>query len=225
MSICARPGCFNTGINGCSVCLREPYCGGDCQKADWKSHKLICKTLKKLSQKNQPYEEVVGVIEEILKDVTLKISMELDVRLLAHLKSYAKHQAGDRVLLGNASRKRNINYLVVEMLILIPDYIRLVDIYQKDDSLCNVILRDDLVFQYYENMLHVLRPWPESCKEKILRNQINFILILLSRTERNIASIHILLNEFNLAEDHCQRALSYAKLHEGTEEEISDLLM
>jgi hypothetical protein len=95
MSKCALPGCVKAGINRCSICLREPYCSGECQKGDWKSHKLICKILKKLSLQLQPYQEAVRVINEILGERPKKI--HLDIRVLGHLIVYAKHQFGDRV--------------------------------------------------------------------------------------------------------------------------------
>jgi hypothetical protein len=80
MSECARPICFELGISRCPIDLRELYCSGDCQKIDWKAHKLICKTLKKLSHELQPYREVVRLIEEILGEEFKKV--ELNVRVL-----------------------------------------------------------------------------------------------------------------------------------------------
>jgi hypothetical protein len=100
---CAKPGCFNAGTNKCSVCLREPYCCGECQKEDWKSHKLICKALKKLSYELQPYQEVARVIFETRQERNMK--MQLHIRLLVHLICYAEHQFGDRVV-GKSYRKR-----------------------------------------------------------------------------------------------------------------------
>jgi hypothetical protein len=74
MSNCARPGCINEGINKCSLCLREHYCSGECQKGDWKIHKNICKSLEKLSLHLQPYHKVVEVIEEIsLEEIPTEI--------------------------------------------------------------------------------------------------------------------------------------------------------
>jgi tetratricopeptide (TPR) repeat protein len=50
------------------------------------------------------------------------------------------------------------------------------------------------------------------------------VLYFLSTTERNIAIILKLKNEFILAESYCQQALSNAKLYEGTEEKKTDLV-
>jgi hypothetical protein len=116
MSNCARPGCLKSGINRCSICLREPYCSGECQKLNWKSHRLICKTLKKLSHQLQPYRVVIRLIEEII-GITLKTN-QLKMRLLEYLISYAVHQFGDRVP-GKDYREREngerVNNYVVEI--------------------------------------------------------------------------------------------------------------
>ncbi len=93
MSKCTRPGCLKLGINKCSVCLREPYCSGECQKGDWKSHKWICKTLKKLSLQLQPYQEVVRLIVEVHNE---KREKKVKGRMLEHLGCFAEHQFGDR---------------------------------------------------------------------------------------------------------------------------------
>jgi hypothetical protein len=99
MSKCARSDCVRAGINRYSICLREPginrysiclrepYCSGEYQKGDWKSHKLICKTLKKLSFQLQHYQEVARVIKEIRGERPKKT--QLDMRVLNHLLSYA----------------------------------------------------------------------------------------------------------------------------------------
>jgi hypothetical protein len=62
---------------------------------DWKAHKPICKTLKKLSFQLQPYSEVVQFIEEIRDEKFEK--KVLCIRVLKHLISYAEYQFGSRV--------------------------------------------------------------------------------------------------------------------------------
>jgi tetratricopeptide (TPR) repeat protein len=228
MSICARPDCFENGINRCSICLREPYCSGNCQKGDWKSHKSICEILKKLSLKLQPYHEVVRVIEEVLS-----IKQQQNLRVLGHLLSYADHQFGDRVP-GKAYRERGdlerIDNWMVEIGILIPIYSNLVSVYNNDESL-SAIIRDNLIFPYLEKMLDILRPWSThfdsnrpSHVGSLDKDQINHTLKLFSQTERNIAAICKRRNQFDQAENHCQQALFYAKFFEGKEEDKADVV-
>jgi hypothetical protein len=65
MSKCAHPVCHEIAKSSCSSYAREQYCSNNCQKLDWKTHKSMCPILKKLSNKKQPFEEVVGIIKEI----------------------------------------------------------------------------------------------------------------------------------------------------------------
>jgi tetratricopeptide (TPR) repeat protein len=50
------------------------------------------------------------------------------------------------------------------------------------------------------------------------KDQINHTLFHFSQTERNMGLSYIRRNQFDLAENHCQQALIFAKLYEGKEE-------
>jgi tetratricopeptide (TPR) repeat protein len=189
--------------------------------------------MKKLSfQLLQPYHEVVQVIKEIRKELSAKKKEE--VRVLGHLISYALYQFGDRVL-GKAHRERGsnierINNWVVEIGILIPIYVDLTSIYNYDESL-SLILCDNLTFPNLEKMLDILRPWSTYLDlnrpghvDSLDKDQINHTLMLFSQTECSIATIYKRRNQFGLAENHCQQALSYAKLFEGKEEHKTDVV-
>jgi tetratricopeptide (TPR) repeat protein len=192
---------------------------------------LICKTLKKLSLQLQPYQEVTRVIDEISEESPKKI--ELDIRVLGHLISFAEHQFGDRVL-GKAYHERgngeHIDNWIVEIIIMIPLYRNLVDVYLADESL-NMIDSDHFQFPYLEKILDLLRPWSlkldsnsTSQIDKLDKVQIKLVSFFLSTTERNIAIILRRRNEFVLAESYCQQALSHSRLYEGTEEDKTDLV-
>jgi tetratricopeptide (TPR) repeat protein len=226
MSRCARTGCLLTGTKSCSICLREFYCSSDCQKTDWKSHKLICQSLKMLPHQLQPYFEVVRVVKETPIETPEK--KKLYIRFVKHLISYAENQFGDRVP-GKAYREREdgecINNWTVEIEVLIPIYSELTIVYWDDISLGEVV-RANLIIPYYKKMLDLLRPWSANClnlnsigpwSEYLDKDKINQILVLLSETERRIASMQGRINHFDLAEIHCQRAVTFAKLYDGTE--------
>lgn len=231
MSKCARSGCINIGVNRCSVCLREPYCSGDCQKADWKLHKLICKCLKKLSLQIQPYHEVYRVITEREEKITG--DNKLDARVLLHLISYAEYQYGERVP-GRSYRERGNSERVdnweVELVVLIELHRILIEVYKSDKSL-NRILNDNLRLPHQEKILDLLKPWSinlnvnstsQICNLDI--DQINHILKMQSNAERNIAFIHTNRTHFDLAESYCQMAISHARLYQGEEVVKIDLL-
>jgi tetratricopeptide (TPR) repeat protein len=212
--------------------LREAYCSVDCQKGDWKTHKAICKFMKKLSFQLQPYHEVGRVIEEIREEISLKKKGEM--RVLGHLISYALYQFGDRVL-GKAYRVRGgnierIDNWKVEVGILIPIYIDVVSVLIDDKSLSAMVI-DNLTFPYYEKMLDILRPWSAyldlsstSHIGSLDKDQINHTLLCFSQTEWNIARIHTRRSQSDRAENHCQQALSFARMYEGEEELKTDLL-
>jgi hypothetical protein len=192
---------------------------------------LICKTSKKLSNRLQPYQEVVRVIEEIREERPKKI--QLDIRVLKYLISYAEHQFGNRVT-GRAYRERkngeHIDNWNVEIEIVIPIYGDLVDVYRRDESL-SMIDSYNFQFPYYEKMLDLLRPWSSKLDsnqisqiDNLDKYQTNSLLDLLSQTERNIGITLRKRNEFELSESYCQQALSHARLYEGTEEKKTNIL-
>jgi hypothetical protein len=160
MSTCARHGCLKVGVNRCSICLREPYCSGECQKNDWKLHKSICKILKKLSHQLQPYHEVLRVIEEMRVGIPGKKKPQ-KLRVLGHLLSYADYQFGGRIV-GKSYRERGngerIDNWRVEIEVLIPICRDFIIIYREDESLSRMV-GDNLEFPYLERMLKLLRPW------------------------------------------------------------------
>jgi hypothetical protein len=105
----------------------------------------------------------------------------------------------------------------VEINNMIPIYERLINVYIKDISL-SVINRGDFVFPYFEKMLDILRPWSKfrdlnavSREDNLSEDQINYTMWLLSETERKIAIFYSRRNQLDIAENHCQRALSYAR--------------
>jgi tetratricopeptide (TPR) repeat protein len=187
--------------------------------------------LKKLSLQLQPYHEVVRIIDDIQQEISTKKQHE--IRILDHLISYALYQFGDRVQ-DKAYREREngerYDNWMVEILILIPMYFDLISVYGNDRSL-SVVASDNLIFRYNKAMLALLSPWSTyldlNCTGQINsldEDQINTTLAYFTQTERNMGEICSRRNEFNLAANHCQRALSYARLYEGEEEVKTDLL-
>jgi hypothetical protein len=109
-------------------------------------------------------------------------------------------------------------------------YSELADIYLSDGSL-SALSRDTSRFPLCEKMLDLLRPWSEhldsnltSRIDKMTTDQINEILKFSVVSECNIALIYMHRRQLNLAETHCQRGLTCARLYEGTEEEKADFL-
>lgn len=101
------------------------------------------------------------------------------------------------------------------------------------NSLTSVIVYDNLKFPFYEMILDLLRPWSacldlnstSSLIDSVERGKVNHVLMLSSETECNIASIHTHRGHLNLAEYHCQEALSYLRLYKVEEEEKGIVLL
>jgi tetratricopeptide (TPR) repeat protein len=114
---------------------------------------------------------------------------------------------------------------------LFPIYESLISVYDENDESLSIIVRDDLKFPYVEKMLNLLRPWSasinlnsSSLSDSLTGDQINRYLQICSTTEWKIALIYTQRNQFGLADSHCRRALSHARLYEGEEEGKTDLL-
>jgi tetratricopeptide (TPR) repeat protein len=159
--------------------------------------------------------------------------IDLDIRFLNHLISYAGHQFGDRVP-GKDYRERangdRISNWNAEIGTLIPSYRQFYSVYQRDESL-STIDSDNLCFPYLEKMLELLRPWSVNLDldstgriDILDKEQIAHLLVSSIETELRIAFIHTERSRFDQAENHCQQALSHAKLYEGKEEKKTEIL-
>jgi hypothetical protein len=63
---CAKSGCNEKGTKSCSACLKEYYCCGECQKADWNTHKLICQLIKLMPDTLLPFKDAGLVLEKVM---------------------------------------------------------------------------------------------------------------------------------------------------------------
>jgi hypothetical protein len=143
-----------------------------------------------------------------------------NARVLNDLLKYVEFQFGDRIP-GEAYRQRGnserIDNYQVEINIILYIYSSLINIHEQDTSL-SMIDCDNMGLPYYEKMLEILKPWSlcvdldaANGVDVLNKDQINEILNLSSITERNVGLIYQHRNQFIIAENHCQRALSCAR--------------
>jgi tetratricopeptide (TPR) repeat protein len=189
--------------------------------------------LKRLSHQFHSYQEVSRIIQSVYEERPKE--KLLDIRVLEHLISYAEQHFGSRVP-NRAYRKSNngerIDNWKVEILILVPIYNELISVYMSDnENPLSMMDRNNLGFPYLEKVIDLLLPWSahldlNSTKRigNLDKERINIILMLLSVADGNIAAIHRARNEYDLAENHYQRALTCARLYEGAEVEKTELL-
>lgn len=225
MCKCARPSCHIPAKSSCSGCGREQYCSSECQKKDWKKHKLMCPMLKKLSYKLQPYHEVARVIEEIFES---NEGLEDDdtpsqIRVLNQLSLYAGHQFGDRVE-GKNYRERaggeRITNWEVEIWILYEIIDRLITKYLRDRDL-NDTVSNDFIYPYFEKVRSILDPWvacletdADSLIESLDKEQTSKLLDELRRNELHCEVINSYRKNYDLADKNCERMLYYSRKRE-----------
>lgn len=91
------PNCSGPGIAFCGACQDEWYCGAECQRADWKVHKITCG--KKLMSKEEI--DYYSDYQASKADVAMRFGTASErVRAISLLEKsimYAKRQYGDRV--------------------------------------------------------------------------------------------------------------------------------
>jgi hypothetical protein len=98
---CALPDCNKKGKNACSGCVKEFYCSAECQKADWKAHKIACNLIKLMPVAVLPsFRDVCIVIDSVMKltDAQIaKLGSKKYVGLIDNSIKFVNHQAGKRV--------------------------------------------------------------------------------------------------------------------------------
>jgi tetratricopeptide (TPR) repeat protein len=171
----------------------------------------MCAILKKLPNKLQSYNGVVRIIDEILASIKGN-----DVRVLEHLLSYADNQFGQQVA-GRDYRERTDGQRIanwdVDINILLKISTRISNFHIENLSL-SPIIRDNKMFPHLERSLNILTPRmvimdSDGSNQSNSLNlvQIDCLLQLSCNIERNMATVTMGRNQFDVAEGHCHRYL------------------
>jgi hypothetical protein len=184
----------------------------------------MCPTLKKLTNKLQPYYDVSLLIIEILES-----KKGHDIRVLEHLLSFADYQFG-KVVSGKHYRERGVGERISNFEVdtdFLNGIIRtLVNIYLQNNSL-STINRDDMIFPYLKRSLSLLNPWVTNPhldvsegNSTLSEEQKNILLREVYLTEQSMAAIAMNREQFDSADGHCQRCLAYSRRYglEGEDE-------
>jgi tetratricopeptide (TPR) repeat protein len=175
----------------------------------------MCPILKRLPSKQQPFHEVMEIIEMILESMQGE-----DIRILQHLLSYAEDQFGEE-LPGIGYRENlfgdRMSNWIVEIDIFNVIITTVVNLYSKNTSL-SVVVHDDMIFSYLERSLSLLNPWLihlERDAGNEIRSftdfQMNQLLQRLHHMEKDLATIAMNRDQFDIAEGHCQRCFDYSQ--------------
>jgi hypothetical protein len=218
MMKCARPDCDQPGKNACSACLKEFYCCADCQKKDWKIHKIACHLIKLMPGRLLPFRDVCSVIEEVTNQTEAqiaKLGSKRYIRLLKHTATFGERQFGKRIE-GTASYTRDNGDIMsnwdVEVCVLLNIYNKLGShVSINDATMKNTV-------PYSEKALAVLKPLKVqidlSERERIDildEEKIGMLLNMLYSTENNLSKGYRQLENWDKAEYYCKQSIFHAK--------------
>jgi hypothetical protein len=175
----------------------------------------MCPILKKLSNKLSS-QAAIQVVNEI-KDVARK---KKDLRILEHLLLYSEHHFGSLVKGTIYHEKENGERLsdwTLDVGILHIINIGCAALHTQNKSFSDLI-RDVKVRPHFETSIGILSAWlihleaDSSGRNDSLNNdRINLLLSELYRLEQNMSALLTGNVEFDLAEEHCHRCLTYSR--------------
>jgi hypothetical protein len=90
---CNKPGCKQEGTKGCSACNVSKYCSPECQKKDWKIHKLVCPLE---NSKLLSYEEGIKTINDLIVK-SKNYATAIEIRIYKSLQRFGEKQFGEPI--------------------------------------------------------------------------------------------------------------------------------
>jgi tetratricopeptide (TPR) repeat protein len=219
---CARPGCVKVGRRKCSACNNSnaSYCSPECQKLDWKVHKIICPSMKNGDQLVLSVKEATSTICKLLEEAKLKEGTQSEIRILEYSLSFGEYQLhrneNETCLVGG---NRNENW-VIEIDNLCNLCMNLAESYKI--MAAKMAMNDRCVdvskkaIYYFEKSLPILERWRVQLASKTTdgwaKMKLNIIYTYLSRVERLLGGVHLSLCHYDIAGSRFEKALSYGKL-------------
>jgi hypothetical protein len=217
---CGRPSCSNLGTKTCSACNTECYCRPECQKKDWKSHKIMCSCMKNSDTLLSTFT-VHDKLAELRKQSELRNGTEEGRRILEFCVSFAEYQFGDRLIrksYHDADWEKDIGQISSICYALGNEYS-----FSTNDMDMNDAYKDAFrkAIHYFEKALSILQSWRTyfdlEASGQVLddtdkRAKINNIYDSLSNTENSLSTCYTHLNDYVNADNYSDRAISHAKL-------------
>jgi tetratricopeptide (TPR) repeat protein len=212
----------------CSGCHDEGYCSPECQKDDWKIHKLMCAHMK--SDGNLlPYTEVDSAISKLKEKAKSKEGTNSEKRLLEYCLSFAEQQYGPRIA-NKSYRERDGVSVDVRVDNWHVDINRLFDLCFDLGTACgnsegDQINMSDLgkdccekAIHFYEETLSLLKPWQiqidlkaDERTDSIDEVQMNYISERTSSTERWLGQCYSNQSNYDKAGVCYDRAILYGR--------------
>jgi tetratricopeptide (TPR) repeat protein len=235
---CANFGCDEIGTRGCTACLNEFYCSAECQKTNWKVHKILCRFIKLMPDALLPLNDGFSIISDIIKELKSNIPLhqlgtQKYVRLLYHLAAFAEHQFGKRVP-GTSSYSRDVSDSIenweVEMVTLYTIYVLLAKHEAFEHYGGNVRHYWTNLMPIFLKSVEMLEPWiyqiglSESERVDVISEKnIDVLLHAILSMERSLVTGYRVLNNLDKAHHYSKQAIFHAKQIRDGEERARDL--
>jgi tetratricopeptide (TPR) repeat protein len=223
---CGRFGCKNSGKSKCGKCLKIGYCSSECQKSDWKLHKIICNK----SSEKQPLNEILSIIGKLKKYADKCIETNEKIQIFEQCLSFAEYQFGERII-GKPYREIYNNILTnvkIELESLVPQYFNLGDLYYSTQK--NIKLSDTCkstmiksIF-YFEKILQIFEYWEINFNlvENETTQELNIYMIYdnIAITCHRLSLCHNRLYNYDKCITYCDKSIYYTKLLTNSERKI-----
>ena len=204
---CHRLGCKKSGTKFCGACRDARYCSIQCQRADWKVHKLKC--VKKLINDFLHVDTVSQLIKKSFdKAISLKAQRREDeaIEELENSILFANNQFGCRIH-GETHRIRGNGDRVDDWQVMtMPICLQLV-------QLTSLYIDQGASGSLDRALIHAVeaRELVEPYRASIEYGELDYVSTLFSRIESHLADIHMENSNFIDAEHHCMESLAFAR--------------
>jgi hypothetical protein len=244
MSKCGKPCCeeLKLKLMLCSGCMIEEYCSPQCQKADWKVHRLMCASMKS-SKKLLSFKEI-RELTQILRDYAYASKNTYNnIRILEYCLSFAEHQFGEKII-GKSSVKKldkEMSYENIDFNCIIPICVELCYLYSQHHTVDYLLekneVKDNIIIvsvnkaiYYSEKILYILKFWENQLglvKSKQIQtfddSLINKIYYNLAHVYCSFGASNMILGNKNETMDNTINIISYAKKITVSKEKIKFL--
>jgi hypothetical protein len=105
MRVCTRASCENDGANRCARC-KVSYCSAECQKADWKTHKINC---------TKPSGKATKGTKKAAHEVRMEVAKLSREQMENVWSEMFKRSPGDISKMDDEALRATINLILLEM--------------------------------------------------------------------------------------------------------------
>jgi hypothetical protein len=128
--LCKQPNCTRIGSSHCSACQNVSYCSVECQRANWKDHKITCG--KELLSEGELLSFLIDVLDKASR-LDLEDKRGKNISYLKSAVLFAEYQLGDQVR-GECFRRLKNGVIFRNDWLLYDIRSMLIDCYMKQNT-------------------------------------------------------------------------------------------